>query len=112
MKNLKKCKIEFKHLLTGISALGMLAGFLLSLGTKKKGGAIGLFVTSFAGLLAGVGMQANLIPEPEFCKQLEIEIGDEEEEDLNDLDGLEDFEDLGDLDLEVEEAEEEKESEE
>ena len=100
MKNLKKCKIEFKHLLTGISALGMLAGFLLSLGTKKKGGAIGLFVASFAGLLAGVGMQANLIPEPECCKQLEIEIGDEEEEDLENLD---DLDDPGEFDLEVEE---------
>ena len=100
MRNLKKCKIEFKHLLTGISALGMLAGFLLSLGSKKKSGAIGLFVTSFAGLLAGVGMQANLIPEPEFCKELEIEIGDEEEDGLEDLDNLDD---LGDLDLEIDE---------
>ena len=77
----KNFKIEFKHLLTVVSAVGMVAGFIVALCSKKKAAACAAFFASFAGLIAGLGMESGLVPEPECCKKLEIEFGEDEDED-------------------------------
>ena len=81
MSKLKNIKIEFKHLLTIVSAIGMVAGFIAALCSKKKASACVAFFASFAGLVAGLGMEEGLVPTPECCKKIEIDIGDDEDDD-------------------------------
>ncbi len=79
MKKLKTLKMELHHIITLISALGMLGSFIWALfDDKRKAGQIALFGTCFVGLLAGLGMQEGIIPKP--CKKLEVELEPEEEE--------------------------------
>ena len=80
MKKLKTLKMELHHIITLVSALGMLGSFIWALfDNKRKAGQIALFGASFAGLFAGLGMQAGIIPKP--CKKLEVELEPEEESD-------------------------------
>ena len=79
MFKIKNFKVEFKHLLIAVSAIGMAAGFIVSLCSKKKTAAFAAFLASFAGLIAGLGMESGLVPEPKACKRLEIELDAEEE---------------------------------
>ena len=39
MFKIKSFKVELKHLVTAVSALGMLAGFVISICSKKKAAA-------------------------------------------------------------------------
>ena len=80
MSKLKNIKIEFKQLLTVVSAIGMVAGFIAALFSKKKATACVAFFASFAGLVAGLGMQEGLIPTPECCKKIEVDIGDDDDD--------------------------------
>ncbi len=81
MFKIKNFKIEIKHLVVAVSALGMLVGFLLSLCAKKKTVGGITFFASLLGLAAGVGMEAGVLPEPKCMKDVEIEILDDEEND-------------------------------
>lgn len=105
MFKLKNFKIEFKHLLTVVAAVGMVAGFIAALCSKKKAAACAAFFASFAALIAGLGMETGVVPEPECCKKLEFEIGQDDEDDWSF-----DEEDYGDFGADVdgeEEAQEE-----
>ena len=73
MFKIKSFKVELKHLVTAVSALGMLAGFVISICSKKKAAACVTFFASFAAFLAGVGMEAGVVPTPPCCRKLEIE---------------------------------------
>ena len=86
MFKIKNFKVEFKHLLTVVSAFGMVAGFIVALCSKKKATACAAFFASFAGLVAGLGMESGLVPEPAVCSKLEIELDDGEEETAQDED--------------------------
>ena len=77
MFKIKNFKIEFKHLLTAVSAIGMVAGFIVALCGKKKTAACAGFFASFAGLIAGLGMEAGVVPQPACCEKLEIVLDDE-----------------------------------
>ncbi len=77
MFKIKNFKVEIKHLLMAVSAIGMLTGFILSVCSKKKTAPIIVFVTSFASFLAGFGMEAGLVPAPS-AKKMEIEVDPEE----------------------------------
>ena len=102
MFKLKYFKIEFKHLLTFVSALGMVAGFIVALFSKKKAAACVAFFASFAGLVAGLGMESGVVPTPSCCDGLEVELfGDDDDEDLDEYDDGEDEE--GEEDAEGEE---------
>lgn len=79
MFKIKNFKVEFKHLLTVASALGMVAGFIVSLCSRKKALSATLFFTSLAGFVTGMGMEAGVVPTPAVCKKLEIEIEPEED---------------------------------
>ena len=74
MFKIKSFKVELKHLVTAVSALGMLAGFVISICSKKKAAACVTFFASFAAFLAGVGMEAGVGPTPPCCRKLEIEV--------------------------------------
>ncbi len=80
MFKIKNFKVELKDLLTSVSALGVLTGFILSLCTKKKTAPAIVFVLSFAGLIAGLGMESGLIPTPPCCKKLDIDVEADPEE--------------------------------
>lgn len=89
MKNkFKHAKLELQHLITLGSALGMVGAFIWSLFDKKKTGSIILFVTSFLGFLAGLGMILEIIPTP---KKKKLEISLEEDATEDELLGDEDF---------------------
>lgn len=93
MFKIKKYKVEFKHFLTAVSALGVLASFTASLASKKKTASCVSFFLFFLGLVAGSGMEAGLIKEPACFKKLEIEIEDDgDEDDEIDEDGWADAE--------------------
>ena len=85
MLKIKNLKIAVRHIVTALSALGVFVGFLLALGGKRKTAPLLVFLTSFAGLLAGIGMETKIIPEPQFLKSLEIEI-DPDDGEPDDLD--------------------------
>ena len=83
MKKLKRTKLQMQHLITLGSAFGMVGAFIWGLLDRKKTGSIILFSVSFLGLLSGVAMELGLIPIPEKCKKLEVELESEDaEEDL------------------------------
>ena len=94
MLKIKNFRIAVKHLITAVSALGVLVGFILSLSCKKKTAPLIVFLTSFASLAAGIGMEMDLIPEPQCFKTLEVEIDPEDETELpdeeTDFDAVED----------------------
>ena len=79
MSKFKNLKIEFKHLLTAVAALGMTAGFIAALFSKKKATACVAFFASLAGLAAGIGMEAGLVKEPDCCRKIEVEIGGDDD---------------------------------
>ena len=89
MKNkFKHAKLELQHIVTLGSALGMVGAFVWSLLDKKKTGSIILFVTSFFGFLAGLGMILEGIPTP---KKKKLEISLEEDATEDELLGEDDF---------------------
>ena len=93
MFKIKSFKVELKHLVTAVSALGMLAGFVISICSKKKAAACVTFFASFAAFLAGVGMEAGVVPTPPCCRKLEIEVetdpeNEETEETTEDISGM------------------------
>ena len=98
MKKFKHAKLELQHLITLGSAFGMVGAFIWSLFDKKKAGSIILFVTSFLGFLAGLGMILEVIPTPKK-KKLEISLEEEATED-GDLLGEDDFCDTTVLEIE------------
>lgn len=88
MKNkFKHAKLELQHIVTLGSALGMVGAFIWSLLDKKTGSII-LFVTSFLGFLAGLGMILEVIPTP---KKKKLEISLEEDAAEDELLGEDDF---------------------
>ena len=87
MFKIKSFKVELKHLVTAVSALGMLAGFVISICSKKKAAACVTFFASFAAFLAGVGMEAGEAFFRELVKgwrrdglEIEVETDPENEE--------------------------------
>ena len=87
MFKIKNFKVEFKHLLTAVSIVGIVASFVVALCSgKKKAAACAAFIASFAGLIAGLGMETGLVPEPAACKKLEIDLENEEEDPFFDAD--------------------------
>jgi hypothetical protein len=81
MKKLKRTKLQMQHLVTLGSALCMVGAFIWGLLDKKKTGSIVLFSVSFLGLLSGLAMELGLIPIPQKCKKLEVELEPEEDGD-------------------------------
>ena len=80
MFKVKNFKVELKHLVTAVSAIGMLVSFIFSLCTEKKTPSAVCFFLSFAGLVTGMCMEAGVVPTPKVCKKLEIDIEPETEE--------------------------------
>ena len=77
MSKLKNFKVSFKHLLMAVSLLGLVGGFIGALFSKKKAASTAAFFVSFAGLIAGLGMDQGLIPEPKCCKKVEVDFDDD-----------------------------------
>ncbi len=80
MFKIKNFKVELKHLLTVVSAIGMLVSFIISLCSEKKTSSAVCFFFSFAGLVTGMCMEAGVIHTPKVCQKLEIDIEPETEE--------------------------------